>query len=392
MNRRKLLNLILLSATLAACGGGGGGGASGSSSTTQVGNFTQLTPSGGVTVPGGQQSTKSIGIDGDTTTYPPYNFYSAASISTQGNLYLGTGAGCIYEITNLTNGFSSLPTPIVSCNTYSPATANPVLTVAANQNSYDYVLSNSPFSSLGTGTQITTDATSIANAITALTLTSNGDVFFGTLGGTLYLQAHNSGTAQPYTSPTTCTTTYCPISAIGITSNNASSGKKSVVALQFPSESIPVVNLIQIGQNDWPGFSFRSSIACLEQSGNTGYWTTDSLNGIPANVPMTFTYESPVMVNNQPVESSFTITVNMPQYITSMSADPQSGKVYVGTNLFNVFQNSAPCNSAWNQVNTQPLGTVQNGSVGISSVALAGGVFVVSNTNPSTVMAYQQSN
>ena len=329
----------------------------------------------------------------DNIANSTYNTFTAASISNQGTLYLGTAAGCIYAITSLGQAFSTLPTPVVSCGAYESSSANAVLTLSANQNTYDYVLANNPYTTLGTGTSVTTFNSDSSNSITAIALATNDIAYYGTLSGALGAVGDNNEITPLTSNSAVCDkgyspTGYCPISQLALTSNNAASGKKGVVALQLAGESLPVINFTQIAQSYnesgvystavWPGFNFGSSLACLVQDGSTGVWTEDKLTGIPQTESIILTTESATLI------------ISMPQYITAMSASTK-GTVYVGTNLFNIYSNPNPCNGTWTQVNTEPLSTLQNGSVGITSIAMASSLFVTSNTTESIINVFQQN-
>ena len=272
---------------------------------------------------------------------------------------------------NANSGFTNLGTPIVSPNPQ----GNSIIALGANQNNYDYVTLNSPLTSQGTGTVVTS-----SNTITAIALASNGIAYYGTLNGSMGTVGDNKGIA-PFTDAVTCVDqNFCPITAMGLTSNNASSGKKGVAALQLSEESVPVFNANQAESHTW-AIGFDSAVSCLQQNQSSGTWVADNGSGIPTSVQESFIYTNE---SGQQVES----TTNVPQFITTMLASTR-GNIYVGTNVFNIYKTTA-CNSGWTQVNTVAIGTVQNGSVGITALGLVNSQLIaVVNNSESVISAYQ---
>ncbi|MCC2644967.1 MAG: hypothetical protein K0R94_745 [Burkholderiales bacterium] len=366
--------LIALSLTLTACGGGGGSNSGGPNPPPpQGGNFTQITPNGGVQVPTNPQAATLNAL-------PPSDYFTVMTMSNNGTLFAGTAYGAIYQITDANNGFSSMGTPIVNPD----SRGNSIIALGANQNSYAYVTLSNPLTSQGTaGTTITAE-----NTITAIALAANGTAYYGTLNSTIGV-ANSAHPITPFTSTTICLdSNKCPITALGLTSNNASSGKKGVAALQFSAESRPVFNAKLAESGSWATW-FNSSVFCLTQNGSSS-WVRASLNGIPPVEVESFAY-----TNESGIESVSTTVV--PQFITAMVTSPTgdtSGNIYVGTNLFNVYVTSATedneCGAGWTQVNNVALGKLQNGSVGITSLGLVNNQLIaVVNNSESVISAYK---
>lgn len=368
---------LLISLLLVACGGGGSGSSSGgTSSPTTVGNFTQLTPNGGVMAPQPSTSQKSTNT---LNPLPPYDYFTTMSLSNHGVLYAGTAYGYVYQISNATSGFNNFGLPIITPD----PKGNSIISFGANQNSYAYTTLNE--SDTIRGESIVPVMSN--SPITAITLAANGITYYGTLDGQIQ-EANDGKYVEPFSGAADCSIdpAKCPVTAIGLTSNNAASGKKGVAALQIAAESIPVFNANQAESGIW-AVGFNSAVACLEQEGPTGIWVPDSKIGIPTQMQESFTY-SYTNENGQQIESS--VTRNIPQFITTMLASTD-GMIYVGTNLFNIYQTTG-CNAGWTQINTIPLGTVKNGSVGVSSIGLVDNqLFVVTNNSESVVNLYQYS-
>lgn len=364
---------LLTSLMLSACNSGSSNNSINENNT--VGNFTRLTPDQGVPAPQPQNSV--IKYSAAANSLPPFDYFTTMTLSNQGNLYAGTAYGYVYQITNINAGFNSFSgKTIINPN----PVGNSIIAFGANQNLYAYTTQNESTVIQGTA-KVNIQA---KNAITAISLAANSLTYYGTLNGQIFVVDDNKQIA-PFIPVVNCIDpNFCPISAIGLTSNNAASGKKGVAALQLSAESLPVFDANQAKDDNW-ALNFSSAVACLEQDGTSGYWVKDLGVGIPSQLPesYSYTYEDK---NGNTVES--TITTNVPQFITTMLAST-NGVIYVGTNLFNVYAAFA-CNMPWTKINTVPLATVQNGSLGITNIGLINNqLFVITNNTESIISAYR---
>jgi hypothetical protein len=375
----KATSIFVLSISLIACGGGGGsstgGGGSGGGNTPQyISNFTQLTPNGGVLAPQIQAQSDTLNVSTMT------DYFAAIAMAKNGTLYIGTYQGAVHQIINANNGFATLGNQLVNPSTQ----INTIMALGADQNSYSYITLNSPYLSQGTGFPV-----AATTPISTITFGDNLLSYYGTANGNVGI-AQNPLAGIPRLTqgcslPTPGQPTVCTIAGISKASSYLFDSKNTLIALQFNKVGAPVFETQKAANRNWDTGGFFGSLSCLRSDNNT--WTMiPTSNGILPQDVRTFNYTD--------ASGTHQATELVPQHITSMIANT-NGKIYAATNLLDVYENTidSNCNSGatWTKVNTAPLGALQDGLIGITSLGLVDGKIIAVVNYSNSIMAYRSN-
>lgn len=354
--------LLLISYATAGLMAACNSGTSSSSSSSGVANdnFSQITPSGGLQAPSA------------STTYSLTN-------STSNNyMSFGNNGASLYSSTNNNGSLYVVNQDYSSWDmvTLSQPVKEPIVVVSPNGNNVFYVPyeSNTAHSTGGKGF-------SISNGyITAITVSNNGSTYYGTSTGDIGLVNNPAGkTIEPFASITNFSGG--PILAVGCGGNGSScnSGQQGVIAYQAESNLVPVFESSTYSSSP-EDYTYNSAIYYLT---NKGWYNTD--------------YNYIISTNNTVNIESYTFE-NVPEFVTTVAFN--NSNIYVGTNFFNVYAANFSCNSGqankdscpviFSRVNTQSLGSVENGSQGISYINVLpnGKILVVANQSESVINVY----
>jgi hypothetical protein len=374
----KASGILALSVSLAACVGGGGSSTGGGGVTPQLdSNFTQLTPNNGVAaqqVPAANAAPTTLVTD----------LISATTVAQNGTLYVGTNQGAIYQVHNATNGFTTLGNPIVNAS-QKQALAS-IMALGADASDYSYVTFDNRYLSQGTGFPIVA-----TTAITAITFGDNLLSYYGTINGNVGIAQNplaniprlSLGCALPLPGQTSTT---CTIAGLSKASSYLLDTKNTLIALQFNAVSIPAFEAEKAANRNWNTNGFSGSLSCFQSDKNEWVMIPTS-NGILPQFFATFNY-------TDTSAKTHTVTEIVPQFITSVTANT-NGKIYAATNLLDVYENTidSNCNSGatWTKVNTAPLGSLQDGSLGVTSLNLVNGQLTAVVNNLTSIMAYKSN-
>lgn len=362
---KKLILLPLLVALLAACNGGGSSsGGGGTTPAPTVGNFSQLTPNGGV------QSSSASALQ--FTSITP-NTYVAFGNNGE-TVYSSNGAGGLFTANNAYSGWNG-----ITINGQIPANL-PLVVISGNGNGVYYVPyhSNVAYNTNGNGFTNGVDA----GYITSITSSNNGSTYYGTsLGGVGLVNSPASKTIASINAPGYLASNGS-ILTVGCTGGSCNSGQQGVLAFQAESNIVPSVAFYPYVVRN---YSYASNLYYLDNKG----WINTS--GFAGHV---FSESNVVVINSVIYES-------VPEFITSVAINSTNSTLYAGTNFFNIYSAPLNCNNGqgcsinWNSatVNSVPLGTVNNGTQGIVSlnVLSSGKLLVVANTSESVTNIYVQN-
>lgn len=351
--------LILVSCGIVACGGGASGGSNSNGGGATVGNYTQLTPAGGINI---NDSSSAQSVKSFSSTMQ--NVYT--SFGNNGStLYAGTSTGQLLQMNPNYTGWVQV--------TSAPNNL-PIIAISSNNSNGVYY---APYPSI-TGYSYPGDNTFNVGSdgyLTAITSSNNGSIYYGTDLGNVGLTNNPAGKQIP----TIPTPEYGPILSVGCTSGSCNSGQQGLLVFQAESAIIPAFESTTFSES--PNlYAYPSQMYYLDLGTwvNAGYSNTVSTS-------RTVTIES-------------TTYTNVPEFITTVTINPNNSTIYAGTNFYNIYSASLHCNHgqgcniAWgSSINTVPLSNVTNGSQGITSITVLsnGSLYVVGNYSESVVGVYQ---
>ncbi|MEN9945763.1 MAG: hypothetical protein RLZZ293_149 [Pseudomonadota bacterium] len=348
--------IISLSFNLLACGSGGGGSSTNNSSTT---TYQRLTPASGLSIP--------LKATIDNLNQVESNNYYTSLVSNDNILYAATADG---RLLKLASPYTNWQTALTLDNGQTINALGANLNNAGvyyAQDQSDQILSYPVSSTL----------TSTIGNISAITSSNNGSVYFATSSGNIGL-INNPANKLINTS---LDSSYITM-AIACTSNSCNSGQQGLLAFQTESKQIPAFES-SIIKNEPQQYHYSSVLYYL----NHGSWIKASYNPI-------------ISTNNSVTIESVTYS-NVPEFVTAIMVDTQKSKLYIGTNLFNIYSSNLNCNNGqgctinFSQTsdNAQPLANVTNGSQGISNLSLLNGnIYAVANYSESVIGLYSSHN
>ena len=329
-----------------------------------IGNFTRLTPNSGVNI-NNVSNINSSKIELKNETIPIY--YTSFSYNTD-TVYTGTSNGAVLKLNSNYNGWSQVA---------QDQDHSPIVALAGNQDAVLYVPSTSynAYSTNGNGFSISSEL----GHLSALTNSNNGSIYFGTNLGNVGLTnnpADKSIPTLPYPE-------FGPIITLSCENGSCNSGQQGGLVFQAESSIIPAFDTSVFSKTP-EKYHYSSNVYYLDHRS----WLAANYNNI------IFT-DNTVIIDNTTYE-------HVPEFVTFFTVNPNTKTAYAGTNFFNIYTANINCNHGqgcsivWNNkpLNTLPLGTISNGTQGITNIAILpdGSLYVIDTQSNSSILNVYKSN
>lgn len=304
----------------------------------------------------------------------------------------GSNGNSAYVATN--GGFYQ----VTGNNTTTVNTTSNIVVISGNNGTVYYVPAQSDTIYNGNGSVVGTIDSSYGFISALSPATSNGSIFYGTNDGYVGLLNNPAGKQISQIDAAG------PVMAIGCIANGScNSGNQGAMALVAQTALIPAFESVLYVDNP-SSYNYASSFYyynlgtwvpvvynSIVSTGNTiTYYTAESNPGTMAQVPAQYQYSLP----------------NVNEFVTAVAFS--DGNIYVGTNLFNIYSaTNYACNNGQykknacpvtfgNALNVNsnnqviPLGWVQNGSVGITSLSVQsnGTLMAIAQESPTYATVY----